>query len=365
MQTIQFIKQYGVKALSQQLAIEVVDKCGLLLLNYNQLESPKKHPIAIECRSLVLNAETFDIVSRSFDRFFNLGEDSQNDNNSNDWVELEKADGSLIGIYFNPIGCKFEIRTRGTLFAEASLRLFEKSYRDQIIEDMGWINEDGFQLWCDANLYDAATYIFEYVGFHNPHITRYTKNELVLTGIRHNRTGTYSTVETMQQTVYAWNNQNIRCVKSTKFNSFDDVLKKAQSLKNLEEGFVVWNTKKDQRVKVKNPSYLQVHKLHNNGVFVSKRIVGLILLGDADEVLTYFPEYTNVFKPHIERVNAQLEEINRLWNEVKHIEDQKEFALAVKSNRQNGLFFVARKTNSTPIDILGSLDVDAKVKFFI
>ena len=47
---------------------------NLVLLDYNQIDSPKTHPIVIECRSLILALDTLEVVSRKFDRFFNLGE---------------------------------------------------------------------------------------------------------------------------------------------------------------------------------------------------------------------------------------------------------------------------------------------------
>ena len=46
----------------------------MVLLDYNQIDSPKAHPIVIECRSLILCLDTFGLVSKKFDRFFNLGE---------------------------------------------------------------------------------------------------------------------------------------------------------------------------------------------------------------------------------------------------------------------------------------------------
>lgn len=74
MQVIEFIKQNGLEALTEQFAISVKKIDDLLVLNYNQIDSPKTHPIVIECRSLILEAKTLKVVSRSFDRFFNIYE---------------------------------------------------------------------------------------------------------------------------------------------------------------------------------------------------------------------------------------------------------------------------------------------------
>jgi hypothetical protein len=62
--------------LKEELGIKfkIYHEDGIVILNYDQIESPKSHPIVIECRSLILNIYTLGVVSRKFDRFFNHGE---------------------------------------------------------------------------------------------------------------------------------------------------------------------------------------------------------------------------------------------------------------------------------------------------
>jgi hypothetical protein len=62
--------------LTDELGIKVVfhPSLPLVTVNYDQIESPKTHPIVRECRGLVLHRQTFDLVARSFPRFFNWGE---------------------------------------------------------------------------------------------------------------------------------------------------------------------------------------------------------------------------------------------------------------------------------------------------
>src|SRR3990167_2341729 len=69
-----------------------------VILNYNQITSPKLNDMVKEARGLVLDARTWDIVARSFPRFFNLGEVHTEDEkfvweNSS---ATHKEDGSLI-----------------------------------------------------------------------------------------------------------------------------------------------------------------------------------------------------------------------------------------------------------------------------
>mgnify|MGYP000921629595 FL=1 len=60
--------------LKNELAIKTThhDSLPLVILNYDQIESrPKDHPIVRECRGLTLRSDNFDLVGKSFNRFFN------------------------------------------------------------------------------------------------------------------------------------------------------------------------------------------------------------------------------------------------------------------------------------------------------
>src|SRR4051812_14440572 len=102
MEVIKYLKQYGLKALEEEFSIKAkIYEEGLIVLNYDQIySSTKAHPIVAECRGLILDTD-FNIVSRSFDRFFNLGEqpETQTDIDISKAVCMEKIDGSLIKIY--------------------------------------------------------------------------------------------------------------------------------------------------------------------------------------------------------------------------------------------------------------------------
>ena len=71
------------------------------MLNYNQIASPMAEVICQECRALLLEMGTWDVVSRSFFKFFNYG---QPEAHPVDWATArvqEKLDGSLICLYFH------------------------------------------------------------------------------------------------------------------------------------------------------------------------------------------------------------------------------------------------------------------------
>jgi len=146
MKTIEFIKANGLQALTEQLGIAVkpfVTPEGdtLYLLDYNQIDSPKTDPIVMECRSLILDSE-FNVVSRSFDRFFNYGE-AQNVMPEIDWskaVVYPKIDGSLIKIY-NYKGTWY-VSTRGMAFADSKVNGFDMTFKDLVMKALDVESEE-------------------------------------------------------------------------------------------------------------------------------------------------------------------------------------------------------------------------------
>lgn len=52
--------------LKEELGIryKVYEEDGIVILDYDQIESPKTHPIVIECRSLILSYPEFDVVAQ-------------------------------------------------------------------------------------------------------------------------------------------------------------------------------------------------------------------------------------------------------------------------------------------------------------
>jgi hypothetical protein len=91
-----YIKEHGLQKLVDEYKIEVKDYPDRVTLNYDQIESPRFDPICIEARGLILNKSDWSVMARSFDRFWNVGEDPNTKNfplnNVNVRIE-EKIDG--------------------------------------------------------------------------------------------------------------------------------------------------------------------------------------------------------------------------------------------------------------------------------
>lgn len=337
----QLTTDYGIK-------VKSYPDQDVYLLNYDQIESPKFNTIVRECRSLVIDSK-LNVVSRSFDRFFNHGEGECEVKFENS-VALEKVDGSLIGLYFVPKMNQWHFRTRGTAFAEAQLPT-EKSYQQAILETIGMSFE---QLQESMSKVDKdITFIFEFVSPENRIVTRYQEPMMVLLAVREHN-GKYPSYMKNDFVVELLKNEmpvcwkNVRECKSFQIKTVEDVENYISGLTDLQEGFVVLDREKNTRVKFKSPAYLKAHAIRGEGL-TPKRVSELVAIGEEEEYLSVFPEDSDYFEKFISARKAILESVNEIYEKTKEIDSQKEFAIAVKDYPFSALLFTSRKAKCTPL----------------
>ena len=221
-------------ALTEQLGIKVkfYDEEGVVLLDYHMIDSPKLNPIVIECRSLILDISTFEVVSRKFDRFFNYGEalEYYEDFNLSRSIIMEKADGSLIGVYYH--NGKWHISTRGMAFAEGE-HTFGGTFKDKVLNAFGMDEQEFQSIFSVFN--KNLTFVFEYTSPENRIVTKYEQPEMVL--LSANDGEKEWDYETMYCNLVAYGVKNIRKVKTYQASDMDVVVKLANSLPDLQEGF--------------------------------------------------------------------------------------------------------------------------------
>lgn len=353
MQVVEYLKrklkdghssEEALTSLTEELAIKtkVYPEEGLVVLNYNQIESPKTHPIVMECRGLILSLDNFEVVSRSFDRFFNLGEapDTCKDFDITRSTVFEKADGSLTKVYH--WDGAWHISTRGTAFAETE-NYIGKLFRDMALE--------AFDTECVdlPDNFNDFTYIFELTSPDNRVVTRYDEPEMVLLGARNNGTGHYTQeLQVVSKVLQVCGLRN-RPAKTFSLSTESEVVEASKSLPNLQEGYVCYDPVSGKRVKVKSPAYLAVHKLRGDSLPTPKRIVALVLTKEEEEYLAYFPEDRKLFSPYIVGLGELEKCISTAWEETKGEDDQKAFALNIKHLPFSSCLFKARQNGSSPV----------------
>jgi hypothetical protein len=321
----------------------------LVCLNYDQISSKKFDPVVRECRSLVLGiressvGEEFYVVSRSFDRFFNLGEEQGKDYDITQMHAYEKVDGSLVGLFY--YNGEWLYRTRSMIMPSPELKVngSKLSWKDLI--------ESALKDFVPAN--QDITYIFEVVSPENRVVTRYPDKAAYLLAKRY-KDGTYST---FQKT------SGVLVPQTFTFNTLEHCLEACRGLRDLQEGYVLYDYDGVPRVKVKNPAYVAAHHLRGEGMLSSKRIMDLIIMNETSEYLTIFPEDTERFTPYMEAYTRSLFDCATTWQEVENIEDQKQFALLVKDHPYSGILFKKKQNpDKKVIDLFNEMSTNAKYR---
>lgn len=336
----------------------------IMLLDYDQIEAKKTDPITIECRSLILHIDTLEVVSRKFDRFFNHGESPEYFKNFSyeRAMILEKSDGSIMGSYC--LDGTWYISSRGMAFAEGPHPL-GGTFETLAFQSLGVTDLGEYQKLCSRHMDPAFTYIWEMTGPMNRIVTPYQEAEMVLLGIRSNATGEYRTWEQMVKLVRDLG-PGFRMPKLYRFKDLAETLTGASALKDLAEGFVLWDTTSDLRMKIKSATYVLAHQIRGeNTVPTPKNILNMIFEGEIDEFCSYFPEYGQLVIGAQNLVLKVLSDLEEAYATNMHIENQKEFAQAVSSLPNSGLIFAARKKNTCPAREFAILDTPRKIRMFL
>jgi hypothetical protein len=153
----------------------------------------------------------------------------------------------------------------------------------------------------------------------------------------------------------------VRTPMEYKFHTLDEILNSLHALNALDEGYVcrldqdsgVW------RVKVKNPRYLAIANLRNNGVLSDSRVACLVMAQDEDEYLSYFPEDQALFEPYLRARDEMYKMIKILTDSYMAYPSQKDFALAVKDTPVSSIMFALRKGQSVE-DSVKKMSDDSK-----
>lgn len=295
----------------------------LTILNYDQIESPKTHLITRECRALVLNNKNFDLVARSFPRFFNWGE-VQEEMSLFNWENFEiheKLDGSLV-IFYN-FDSQWRVNTRGSWANLPICNEWQAKFH-KISPDFTWeqailqaLNLKSLQ---DLTLDPKITWVCEFCSPWNKIVHHYATPRLYLL-----------TCFDGENEIGPRKNDFFLEVPKLSFKSIDEIIDFVNNQPDATwEGCVIKDDR-NNRWKIKNRRYLSLHRMKGNGdnLFKPSILLPFILENEGGELISIYPEVEECFHEYKNIVDKAYKELEDLWNSVKHIENQKEFALSI------------------------------------
>ena len=336
-----YLQTHTLDDLKQEFDITVREYPDIVVLNYG-IKSPKFNPIVDECRSLVLEKDTWKVLSRAFDRFYNSYEGPVLTNFPITTAKCEeKLDGSIMTVWWYKD--HFEVCSRSMAFAEGECVL-GGTFR-QLFDKAMAQSELNFGLLYE--LYgNGYTFIFELTTPENRIVTRYSDYKLTLIGSRNLTTGDEVHSDYLDIIAKTF---NLGRPKVLPFNTIEDVINSANSLDQLDEGFVLVAecAGSFKRIKVKNKKYLAIAHLVNNGQISVQRLLTLVMSNSADEFCGFFPEYKNYVDFVVQEWVSFLDTVKTMWMNYSNIENQKEFAVTIMSackvSLVHGCLFMMKK----------------------
>lgn len=349
LETQRFLHDQGMDALVQKLSLRTARHpvLPLVILNYDQIHSPKRHAVVRECRGLTLELDSWDVVARGFPRFFNYAEDQNAPFDWDDFVCENKEDGSLMLLY-NYRG-NWLLNTRGSFASGEIAPGAGKTWEEVFYEAL--LNETGID-----GLDKRYTYVFELCSPYNRVVRRYAEPTLFLLSAFHNATGSelHECAVGFAATVLGVHRPGRIDITPSHDGCPDDCY--ADMVAWLDghddptfEGFVL-RDRHGRRLKVKSKRYVALHHLKNNGnVFLAKNLLPLVMKGEHAELLLHFPETAAKVFDVVERVGGAKQRMLAVWDHAKGIESQKDFAVFVnKHTTLSPLLFMARKQKERP-----------------
>lgn len=306
---------------------------NLVLFKYDQIDSPMGERIVQEARGIILDeADNWRVVGRGFDKFFNYGEGLAA---QIDWTTArvqEKVDGSLIMLY--EYNGEWQVATSGSPDASG------------VVGDEGFTFRELFlRVWGERplpSLHMCLDYcfLFELCTEYNRIIVPHQESKIVYLATRDRVMGSYVL---FSKFIFAV----IPSVREFPLTSMDAIVKSFEHINGFDqEGYVVVDGQ-GNRIKVKHPQYVALH--HVRDQLGPKWLVKVIVSGEVPEVLSVFPKYQEEFATMTARYEALVAEIESAFIETKHIENQKEFALAVKDKGYAAVLFALRSNKVSSV----------------
>lgn len=323
-----FLRKYGLERLVEVTKCKVRRDGDLVMLNYDQIKSPMDMELVQACRGIILDSsQDWKIVSWPYNKFFNHGEAHAATVDWSSAVVSEKLDGSMMTMYRH--GGKWRVASNGSPTAGGTLA----GGRVLTFHDLFWKTYQDAYGQVEVKTQDAC-FMFELTSPYNRIVVPHEKASLRLHGARNIVTGQELCHMEVAET------EGWAVARVFPITCLPDVVASADAVSGMEsEGYVVRDAAFN-RVKVKGKSYVAMHRLKSS--MSMRRLVEIVQMNDADEFLTYFPEYQDAYEKVLVGFQDLCDDTDRLWATHRFLGSQKEFAMEVKHHVASGALFAVR-----------------------
>jgi RNA ligase len=249
-------------------------------------ERQKDAAMRRECRGLVFDSATGDLLSRPYHKFFNVGEKPETHvnkiNPSTPHVILEKLDGSMIRPIPIP-GSKYNEFRLGT----------KAGVTDVAMNAEVWVAQrPNYIEFIRAALDAGFTPIFEWCSRKNRIVVDYPEDRLVLTAIRHTERGDYMPYSDM---VDLWASEigfdiDVVCAYEMGYERLSQTQDLIDTIRAWEgEEGVVIRADGGAMVKIKADAYLTLHR-SKAALSNEKNVIEVVINDQVDDLIPILTE---------------------------------------------------------------------------
>ena len=350
--------------LKEKYKITVKEEYPFAIFNYG-IDCDFSNPIVQESRGIILDLDNLEVVCWPFRKFGNYNESYADKIDWNTARVQDKIDGSIIKLWWNRMTGKWQFSTNRTINADAALanQMTQETFLD-VIRKADNYNEIILRLPIFNKDY---TFIFELVSPETQVVVKYPKSHLYHIGTRNNISG-----QEMDSDI------KIEKPKEYPLKSLDDCVTAVGELNKSDdgqvhgvkkEGFVVvdgnWN-----RIKVKSPDYLMLHRMSSNSNFSKERIISMIRHGSVSvqDICEDFPNFAHYFKFYDFKI-SELEYQAKVFCDLtdcifeEYSHERKAVANIIKKHRLSPIGFMHLDSGETGQEILNNLPLNKYCKY--
>jgi RNA ligase len=306
----------------------VMDKGDYIVIDYAYVDNDSfDDPIRLECRGLIFDKATGNILRRPLEKFFNYGEKGTYETLdwSEDHIVMDKRDGSMIAPFILNGQVVLGTRAGVTEHSKKAEVLIDHRTRNEIKLCIQW----GF------------TPIFEWTAPENRIVLSYEKSELRLLAMRYMITGEYIPVEDLKNWSMIFDIPLVDFIQ-TKLDK-DSVFSYRETATETE-GYVVFFPKSRLHIKIKTDEYSKMHRAVS---FLEREtmILPIVLDNLHDDILPALSE-DNQKKliDYAKRVNSEVnilvDSLYSFIGTAANFETRKESAIWIQNNVDKRLWSV-------------------------
>jgi hypothetical protein len=336
-----YIAIHGIDKAISDFKLKTREYDSKILLKYDQLVSPTlmAFPEMQDCRGLILEMDTWKVMSIAFRKFFN----SQEGNAAKiDWSTasvLEKLDGTMIQVYWDWNKETWFAATTGTAEGEGEVN----NKMGTTFNELFWDTVNNKYNFNNCLLDKNHIYVFELTTPYNIVVKPHGESSATILTVRNRETLVELSGKDLEMVAISL---GLPLVKKFDLNAKDigALLHTFEGMPWSEEGYVVVDANFN-RVKIKNPAYLAVH--HLKGKTAEHNILTIVKTNEIEEFASTFPERKDELYKLKENYDKLTETLNVTW-EILRLAKPKEITPAEKKRYAMKVFEVCDNTTLKP-----------------